>query len=50
MMTQRIFDVENEKDKHDDFHCWEHGWKDIYSDDEIIGNIHENKDLLKEQD
>ena len=43
------FDFLNEKDKHDDFRRWESGWKDIYSDDEIVGNIHENKDLLGEE-
>lgn len=44
------FDFLNEKDKHDNFQCWESGWKDKYSDDEIIGNIHENTDLLEEQE
>lgn len=44
------FDFLNEKDKHDNFQCWESGWKDKYSDDEIIGSIHENTDLLEEQE
>ena len=43
------FDFLNEKDKHDNFQCWESSWKDKYSDDEIIGNIHENADLLGEK-
>lgn len=40
------FDFLNEKDKHDDFQCWENSWGHKYSNDEIIGNIHENIDLL----
>ena len=44
------FDFLNEKDKHDNFQCWESGWKDKYSDDEIIGNIHENIDLLENEE
>lgn len=43
------FDFLNEKDKHDDFQCWENSWGHKYSDDEVIGNIHENADLLEEE-
>lgn len=41
------FDFLNEKDKHDNFQCWEVGCEPEYLDDEVVGNIHESTDLLE---